>query len=103
MPTFGQQVRRYLKARKLERKGKVKQAVELYEQNVEERFMGNRPYDRLAAIYRKQERPAEEARVLQRAIDVFTHDVPGEQSGRRAMLRRFRERLTELKAPAVAA
>lgn len=70
---FEKQLERNLQGIDLEKKGAVDQAVDLYELNVLEGFVGNHPYDRLAVIYRKRKQHGEEQRVLERAIEVFSH------------------------------
>lgn len=85
-----------LKALELEKQGDVDTAITLYEKNVSHRFDGNCPYDRLAIIYRKEKDYDNEIRVLETAIDVFTHDVPASRSDRSIKLTRFKERLTKV-------
>lgn len=85
-----------LKALELEKQGDVDTAITLYEKNVSHRFDGNCPYDRLAIIYRKKKDYDNEIRVLETAIDVFTHDVPASRSDRSIKLTRFKERLTKV-------
>lgn len=84
-----------LKALELEKQEDVDTAITLYEKNVSHRFDGNCPYDRLAIIYRKKKDYDNEIRVLETAIDVFTHDVPASRSDRSIKLTRFKERLTK--------
>lgn len=84
-----------LKALELEKQGDVDTAITLYEKNVSHRFDGNCPYDRLTIIYRKKKDYDNEIRVLETAIDVFTHDVPASRSDRSIKLTRFKERLTK--------
>lgn len=88
------QVERNLKAKDLEKQGKINQAINLYEQNVSEGFDGNFPYDRLAIIYRKKKDIENEIRVLKKGIDVFT--ALSKSSPRQDIypkLERFNERL----------
>lgn len=68
-------------------------AIVLYEYNVQHRFDGNHPYDRLAIIYRKRKEYKKEIEVLKTAIDVFTHDVPHSRPDRAKKLTKFKERL----------
>lgn len=56
-----------------EKNGDIDTAIMLYERNVAERFDGSHPYKRLATIYRKQKRYADEVRVLRTAIQVFSN------------------------------
>ncbi len=84
-----------LKAMELEKRGDVDTAIMLYEKNVSHHFDGNFPYDRLAIIYRKKKDYDNEIRILETAIDVFTHEVPATRSDRSIKLTRFKERLTK--------
>jgi len=68
---FDKQVERNLRGIELKKAGKVEEAIELYEQNIKENFIGSHPYDELAIIYRKQKRIDDEIRVLEKAILVF--------------------------------
>lgn len=63
-------VKRNLRGIELEKKGKVDQAVKLYEQNVAEWFPGNHPYNRLRIIYTKRKQYDDAIRVCQRFVDV---------------------------------
>lgn len=58
---------RNLKGIKLEKKGKIDEAIELYEKNINEEFYGSHPYERLAIIYRKKGLFDDEIRVLRKA------------------------------------
>lgn len=69
---FSIQVDRNLKGEELEQQGKIDEATVLYEQNIQERFGGNHPYDRLVFIYQRQDRQDDVIRVLRQAVDVFT-------------------------------
>ena len=71
MNQFDKQTERNLKAKKLEKSGQVKKAIDLYEKNVSEGFYGNFPYDRLAIIYSKNGLIDDEIRILTKAISVF--------------------------------
>ena len=68
--TADRQVARNILGNLLERTGRVDAAIEAYEANVLEGFVGSYPYERLAAIYRKRYRPDEELRVLRQAVAV---------------------------------
>ena len=78
---------------RLEKLGKLNEAIALYEYNIAQRFDGNFPYDRLAIIYRKQKKYDEEIRVLKQAIDVFTHDISEMRPDRDIKLEKFEDRL----------
>lgn len=69
--SFNMKVDRNLKGIELEKRGRIEEAIELYEMNVEKGFDGNHPYDRLCVIYRKQGKIADEIRVLEEAISVW--------------------------------
>lgn len=86
-----------LKGIKCEKAGKIDDAIALYEYNVQHRFEGNHPYDRLAIIYRKRKEYDKEIKVLETAIDVFTHDVPISRPDRAKKLSKFKERLLKAK------
>jgi len=77
----------------LEEKGSIDEAIELYEQNVSENFVGNHPYDRLAIIYRKRKQIDEEIRVLKKAIWVFENVVHQARGDRLQKLDKFKKRL----------
>lgn len=95
---FERQVERNLMGIKLEKEGKVDEAIELYEQNVRENFEGNHPYDRLSIIYRKRNQIDEEIRVLEKAIWVFENVVYKERGDRVPKLEKFKVRLKKAKA-----
>jgi tetratricopeptide (TPR) repeat protein len=76
---FEKQAERNLTGIELEKAGKVDEAIELFEKNVEENFIGSHPYYRLAIIYRKRGQIDEEIRVLEKAISVFKKDDKQEQ------------------------
>lgn len=65
-------VERNLKGRELEKQGKIEAAIKLYERNVADEVDTPFPYIRLAIIYRKQKRPEDEIRILEKAIEIFT-------------------------------
>lgn len=61
-------VDRNLMGKELEEKGKIDQAVALYEANVADGFNGTHPYTRLRVIYTKQKNYFDAARVCQAYI-----------------------------------
>ena len=89
------QTARNLEALAAEQAGHLDEATALYERNVEEGFPGDLPYGRLVAIYERRAALDEAARVLQRAIDVFSSPANTRRTAqdRRATLRVFRNRL----------
>jgi len=76
---FEKQAERNLTAHELEKVRKIDEAIELYEQNVEENFIGSHSYKRLAIIYGKRGQIEEEIRVIEKAISVFKKDNKQEQ------------------------
>ena len=91
------QAQRNLIASRLEKLGRVDEAIPLYEANVKEDFDGSHPYDRLATIYRKREQLDDAIRVLERAVWVFENIVPEERDGRELKLAVLRKRLERAK------
>jgi len=91
------QADRNLKAALYEKQGKMDKAIELYLKNVNERFDGNYPYDRLCVIYRKQKRYQEELEVLKTAIFVFENIVYSERGDRETKLIKFVKRLNTVR------
>ncbi len=92
------QVERNLKGKELEKAGKTDDAINLYEQNVRERAIGTHSYDRLAIIYRRRKRFAEEIRVLEVATSVYESDVSPENRSRERNLAKFRTRLEKARS-----
>jgi tetratricopeptide (TPR) repeat protein len=88
---------RNLKGIEFEKLGKVAEAIELYEKNIENNFEGNHPYDRLAIIYRKNKDIINEIRVLEKAIYVFENIVYLQRGDRLPKLGRFKIRLEQAK------
>lgn len=80
-----------------EKAGKIDEAMKLYEQIVEENFLGNHPYDRLAIVYRRRGQFDEEIRVLEKAIWVFENIVHKMRGDRIPKLERFKQRLEKTK------
>jgi len=64
-------VERNNKGIKYEKKGKIDEAIELYEMNVKDEFDGTHPYDRLSIIYRKRKQYDDEIRVLRKKLTIF--------------------------------
>jgi hypothetical protein len=87
------QTARNLEALEAERDGRLDDAVALYERNVREGFPGDLPYGRLVALYEKRMALEDAARVLRRAIEVFTSSTRRTVQDRRATLRVFQNRL----------
>ncbi|MEO8238346.1 MAG: hypothetical protein ABI576_09565 [Flavobacterium sp.] len=87
------QSERNLKGAEFEKTGNFKEAIELYEKNVEESFKGNHPYDRLATIYKNQNDIDNEIRVLEKAIIVFEEITIEDRIEGLPKLFRFKNRL----------
>jgi tetratricopeptide (TPR) repeat protein len=56
--------------KQLEGQGQIAQAVALYEANIQDRFFGSFPYDRLRIIYTRQGQYADAIRVCQAYLDL---------------------------------
>jgi len=90
-------VERNLQGKEFEKAGEIEKAIELYEKNVEEKFEGNHPYDRLAIIYRKRREYQEEIRVLNQAISVFEKEkIKSKRQDIDSKLIKFKERLAKV-------
>lgn len=89
-----------LKGKRLESIDEIDQAIKLYEYNIENRFQGNFPYDRLAIIYRKRKQYNDEIRVLKLAIDVFVNDVDNSRPDKYKKLEKFKTQLQKAQSRA---
>jgi hypothetical protein len=98
-----QQTRRNLDGMEHEAAGRFDLAVELYEQNVAERFAGDWPYSRLVSFYERQGAYDQAERVLRRAVDVARADRRRPAGDRRALVEGLQGRLRLLKKTARAA
>lgn len=67
-PKEASTVARNLKGIRLENRDKIQEAIQLYEENVREKFDGSHPYERLRIIYRSQKRYEDAIRVCQAYI-----------------------------------
>lgn len=76
-----------------EKSGQIDKAILQYELAVEQSFIGNHPYDRLAILYRKSKQIDDEIRVLETAIFVFKNIVSKHRGDRKPKLQKFEERL----------
>lgn len=94
--TLDQAVDNNHKGMSCEKSGNIDKAIMYYERNVTNRFEGNRPYDRLAIIYRKRKDYDNEVRVLETAIDVFKNINSGRQDVA-PKLAKFKMRLSKAK------
>jgi tetratricopeptide (TPR) repeat protein len=56
--------------KQLEGQGQIAEAVALYEANIQDRFFGSFPYDRLRIIYTRQGQYADAIRVCQAYLDL---------------------------------
>src|SRR5260370_19458275 len=91
------QTARNLEGFAAERAGNLEEAIALYERNVAEAFVGDLPYGRLVAIYERRGAFDQAERGLLRAIEVFGASKRRTASDRRAAVRVFKNRLTELR------
>jgi tetratricopeptide (TPR) repeat protein len=57
-----------------EKEGKIKQAINVYEKNIELGYPAHRSFQRLMILYRKAKDYENERRVVLRALDVFNSD-----------------------------
>jgi len=96
MNDFDIQLQRNLEGIELEKQGKIDEAIELYEKNINENFEGNHPYDRLAIIYNKRKQIDNEIRVLKKAISVFDNVVSDERGDKLTKLEKFQKRLKKI-------
>jgi tetratricopeptide (TPR) repeat protein len=87
------QTARNLEGLSAEQAGDLELAIELYERNVAEGFVGDLPYGRLVAIYERRGAYGEAERVLERAIEVFESSRRRSPRDRRAAIRVFKNRL----------
>jgi tetratricopeptide (TPR) repeat protein len=55
----------------LEKEGKIKAAIKIYEKNIETRYPAHHSYKRLMVLYRKNRDYENEIRVIDIALDVF--------------------------------
>ena len=85
-------VDRNLLGRELEKTNDISTVVALYEANIRDACEGNFPYDRLAIIYRREDRLDDEIRVLKRGIEVFSA-YRGPRTDVQPKLRAFQARL----------
>ena len=85
-------VNRNLDGKVAEKNGNIGLAIQLYEANVAEGFDGSHPYNRLAVIYHKMKRYDDEARVLKRAIEIYSNPNKGDN----VKLQKFKDRLAKL-------
>lgn len=83
------------KARELEIEGRIEEAIQIYENIIENNFEGNFAYDRLAIIYRRKKLINEEIRVLKKGIWVFENIVNNQRMDRTPKLKKFYERLNK--------
>jgi len=98
-----EQTRRNLDGMELESAGRVDLAIELYEQNVDEGFVGDWPYSRLVMVYERQGAYEQAERVLRRAIEVTKADRRRPAADRRGVLEGLQGRLRVLKKTVQAA
>jgi tetratricopeptide (TPR) repeat protein len=90
---FGVMVQRNLKGKNFESTGKLDKAIELYEANVADWFIGDYPYDRLRLIYSKRKQIDEALRVCNAFVKMA--DTLLEQGSKRSDLTAKREKFTQ--------
>lgn len=84
----------------LEDEGRTDEAIALYEQNVEAGYPATHSYERLMVLYRKRKEYEQEARVIRRAIEVYS------STSRADLIDKYNKRLclvTELLSKSVSA
>jgi hypothetical protein len=91
------QTARNLEGLAAEAAGEIDLAISLYERTVSEGFVGDLPYGRLVALYGRRGSHADAERVLLRAIEVYSTAATRTPADRRATLRVFKNRLTEVR------
>jgi len=75
-------VDRNLKGKDLEKRGKVDQAIPLYEANLVDRFIGTHPYERLRIIYTKRKDYQNAIRVCEVRLAIETERHANQTTGR---------------------
>jgi lipopolysaccharide biosynthesis regulator YciM len=73
-------------ASEAEKNANLKQAVNLYEQNIKENYASEYAFQRLMTIYRKRREYKKELQVINRGIDLFKHQI--EENTRHSISRR---------------
>ncbi len=85
------------KASQLEEEGNIDESIEIYEKMISYATDLPGPYNRLAILYRKRKRYADEIRVLERAVYVYENVVFVYRADRISKLEKFKERLEKAK------
>lgn len=67
-------VQNNLEGIRLEKLGRIDEAVELYEQNVKNKFDGDHPYERLRIIYSGEDRHDDVVRICQEYLKNVNQD-----------------------------
>jgi tetratricopeptide (TPR) repeat protein len=91
------QTARNLEAYAAEQAGELERAIELYEQNAREGFLGDWPYGRLSTLYLRRGAFDDAERILERAIEVLAVNSRRSRADRQAQVREFRRRLKLLR------
>jgi hypothetical protein len=65
-------INRNIKGIEFEKQNNLDLAIKLYEENLNDGFIGTHPYERLTVIYRKNKQYDDEIRIIQLAIEVFS-------------------------------
>ncbi len=74
----GVMVQRNLDGKALEKEGRIDEAISLYEANIQDKFVGSHPYERLRIIYTKRQDYPNAIRVCQAFIDLDTLELLNE-------------------------
>ena len=90
---FRVMVDRNLTGKSLESAGKVDEAIQLYEANVDEWFAGDHPYDRLRVIYTRRKQHSDAIRVCRQFVKVADWLIS--QGSKRGDLRPKRKKFKE--------
>jgi len=85
------------KASQLEEEGNIDESIKIYEKMISYATDLPGPYNRLAILYRKRKRYADEIRVLERAVYVYENVVFVYRADRISKLEKFKERLEKAK------
>lgn len=85
-----------LLGQEFEKAGQIEKAIACYEGCIQNDFDGTFPYDRLAIIYRRLARPADEERVLRRAVATYSTGAASGQGRSEEKLVKFQARLRKV-------
>jgi tetratricopeptide (TPR) repeat protein len=89
---FGVMVNRNLLGESLEKEGRTDEAINLYEQNVMDKFIGTHPYERLRIVYTKRKDFENAIRICQAYIK-----LPHQNNGKKTKFEDYLKKLLEKK------